>query len=123
MNQLLDRDTLQADSIPLDKSEHFTHGFSLCTVFSIRALRSVFFAENLQSFANHFLDVVEVAGLQLIFDDLFLFRCPVDIVIIPSLHRPDAQENTKPLSVSAPLSTAWEISRAALRSGVSQEWS
>ena len=58
MNQLLDRDTLQADSIPLDKSEHFTHGFALCTVCSIRAPRSVFFAENLQSLANHFLDAV-----------------------------------------------------------------
>jgi hypothetical protein len=32
VNQLLDRDNLQADSIPLDKSEHFTHGFSLRTV-------------------------------------------------------------------------------------------
>ena len=59
MNQLLDRDALQADSIPLNKSEHFSYGFALRTVCSIRAPRSVFFAENLQSFANHF-DAVEV---------------------------------------------------------------
>jgi hypothetical protein len=74
VNQLLDRDTLQADSIALDKSEHFTHGFALCNVCSIRAPRSVFFTENLQSFANHLLEAVEVAGLQLFFDDLFLFK-------------------------------------------------
>ena len=60
VNQLLDRDALQADSIPLDKSEHFSCGFALRTVCSIRAPRSVFSAENLQSFANHFLDAVEV---------------------------------------------------------------
>jgi hypothetical protein len=33
VNQFLDRDTLQADSIPLDPSEHFTHGYALRTVF------------------------------------------------------------------------------------------
>ena len=82
VNQLLDRDTLQADSIPLDKSEQFTHGFALCTICSIRAPRSVFFAENLQSFPNYFLDAVKVARLQLFVDDLFLFRRQVDI------HRP-----------------------------------
>ena len=85
MNQLLDRDTLQADSIPLDKSEHFTHGFALCTVCSIRAPRSVFFAENLQRFANHFLDAVEVAGLQLFFDNLFLFRRQVEFIALDSV--------------------------------------
>ena len=60
VNQLLHRNTLQADSIPLDKSEHFTHGFALCTICSIRAPRSVFFAENLQNF----LDAVKVARLR-----------------------------------------------------------
>jgi hypothetical protein len=79
VNQLLDRDTLQTDSIPVDESEHFTHGFALRTVCTSGAHRSLFFAKNLQSFANHFLDAVEVAGLQLFFDDLFLFRCQVDI--------------------------------------------
>jgi hypothetical protein len=79
VNQLLDRDTLQADSIPLDKSEHFTDGFALRTVCSSRAPRSLFLPENLQSFANHFLEAVEVARLQLFFDDLFLFRRQVDI--------------------------------------------
>jgi Transposase IS66 family len=49
VNQLLDHDTLQADSIPLDKSEHFTHGLALCTVCSSSAPRSLFLPENLQS--------------------------------------------------------------------------
>jgi len=43
--------------------------------------------------------------------------------IIPSRHRPETQESSNPFCLSAVLSTARAISRAAVRSGVSHVWS
>ena len=72
VNQLLDGNAFQTYVVFLNKGQHLTHSFPLCTVGSTGARRLFLFTQNLQGLADHFLDGVEVAGFQLILDQLFL---------------------------------------------------
>ena len=72
MNQLLNRNTFHAHPVLLNKGEHFNHGLALRTVGG--ASRSLLLTTNMQGFVNHFLDGAEVAGFELVINDLFLLR-------------------------------------------------
>jgi hypothetical protein len=77
VNHLLNRNTFQAHPVLLNEGEHFKHGLALRTVRG--AGRSLPLTENMQGFVNHFLDGAEVAGFELVLNDLFLLRRQIDI--------------------------------------------
>ena len=59
--------------ILLDKLKHLFYSIALRAVMRVGARGQFLFTQNLQSFANHFLDGPKVAGAKFLIDDFLLF--------------------------------------------------